>query len=48
LARDLTAPELRRALAVATAGLLREAADIPESVRRVEPMLAEILDAHRP
>ena len=47
LAGKVTETELRRALAVATAGLLREAAGIPstalgETVERVRPMLEEI------
>ena len=42
LVRSLTDDELRRALAVATAGLLREAVDIPEVVRRVRPMLEDL------
>ena len=43
LARDLSAGELRRALAVATAGLLREARSMPELVARVRPMLEDLL-----
>ena len=42
LARDLSAGELRRALAVA-AGLLREARAMPELVARVRPMLEDLL-----
>ena len=43
LARDLSAGELRRALAVAAAGLLREARGMPELVARVRPMLEDLL-----
>ncbi|MBA2278570.1 MAG: hypothetical protein H0W06_12490 [Chloroflexia bacterium] len=42
LVRSLTVEELRRALAVTTAGLLREASDIPEVVSRLRPMLEEL------
>ena len=47
LAGDLNVETLRRALAVAAAGLLREAAGIPSdelaaTVARVRPMLAEL------
>lgn len=41
LVRDLTAEELRRALAVATTCLLNEAVDIPGAIDRVRPMVAE-------
>ena len=44
LVGSLTVDELRRALAVATAGLLREASDIPELVARVRPMLEGLRD----
>jgi hypothetical protein len=43
LVRELAADELRRALAVATAGLLREARTMPELVARVRPMLEDLL-----
>ncbi len=42
LVRNLTEHELRRALAVAMAGLLREADDTPEAVGRVRTMLEEL------
>lgn len=42
LVSNLTVDELRRALAVATAGLVREASDIPEVVRRVRPIVEEL------
>lgn len=42
LVGELTEDGLRRALAVATAGLLREAVELPE-VERVRPKLAELL-----
>lgn len=45
LATNLSATELRRALAAVTTGLLREAGDIPEHVQQVAPMLAEICQA---
>jgi hypothetical protein len=41
LVGELSVDELRRALAVATAGLLREAGDIPEVVGRVRSLVAE-------
>ncbi|MGI8857651.1 MAG: nucleotidyltransferase domain-containing protein [Thermomicrobiales bacterium] len=42
LARNVTASELRRALAVATTGLLREAGDTSELATRVRPELEEL------
>ncbi len=42
LVGSLAVDELRRALAVATTGLLEEADDTPEVVRRLRPMLAEL------
>jgi hypothetical protein len=42
LVGNLTVNELRRALAVVVAGLLREAGDTPEVVGRVRPMLEEL------
>ena len=42
LVGNLTVPELRRALAVATTELLREADDIAEVAQRVRPKLEEI------
>jgi hypothetical protein len=44
LVGELTVAGLRRALAIATAGLLREASDLAE-VERVRPKLAELLGA---
>jgi hypothetical protein len=43
LVGSLTVDELRRALAVATAGLLREAGDLPENARRTRPILEELI-----
>lgn len=43
LVRDLTEDELRRALAAAAAGLLREAQTMPELVSRVRPMLEDVI-----
>jgi predicted nucleotidyltransferase len=42
LVRDLSVDELRRALAVAKTGLLREARTLPEFVSRVRPMLEDV------
>jgi hypothetical protein len=43
LVGSLTVDELRRALAVATAGLLREAGDLPENARQTRPILEELI-----
>jgi hypothetical protein len=43
LVRELSVGELRRALAVARTGLLREARAMPEFVRRVRPMLKALI-----
>ena len=43
LVRELTVGELRRALAVATTGLLREARTMPEFVGRVRPLLEDLV-----
>jgi hypothetical protein len=43
LVRELSVGELRRALAVAMTGLLREARTMPEFVGRVRPMLEDLL-----
>jgi hypothetical protein len=42
LVRELSVAELRRALGVATAGLLREARNMPDFVARIRPMLEEL------
>lgn len=47
LATGLAAGELRRALAVTTAALIREASDLPDQVQRVESMLADFYDPNR-
>jgi hypothetical protein len=39
LVATMTVPELRRALAAVTTGLLREAGDIPDAVRGVQPIV---------
>jgi hypothetical protein len=43
LVRDLSVDELRRAHAVATTGLLREARTMPALVDRVQPMLEDLM-----
>lgn len=43
LVRELSVGELRRALAVAMTGLLREARTMPEFVSRVRPMLKDLI-----